>query len=146
VASLQPGFWGKFFYHCLPLRKRIVLANLQYVFGNVLSQQEIKKLAQCFYLHFFRTLGENIAMRFMSEQQVCDQAVVVGKEIPLKVAEQNKGMAILTAHIGNWELAPIAGILNFKQFQGRFHFIRRNQIKIVEHIFFRRFHRAGLQI
>lgn len=146
ISNLQPGFWGKFFYYVLPFRKKIVLANMRQVFAGVLSQPEIKKLAQSFYRHFYLAILENFNLRFLSEQQLQESAVVIGEEIPLKLAEQKKGIAVLTGHFGNWELAPIAGILNFKQFQGRFHFVRKKQIAIIEKIFFGRYHQAGLQV
>lgn len=146
VAHLNPGFWGKFSYYFLCYRKRLVFSNLKQVFENILSPAEIKKLAQCFYGHLFRSLIENFKMSFMSQQQICDQGVVIGEDIPLALAKQGKGLAILTGHIGNWEFAPIAGISNFKAFQGRFHIVRKPQIKIIEQIFFRRYHQAGLHV
>lgn len=119
---------------------------MHHVFGSTLSRAEIKKLAQSYYEHLLRCIGENIQMRFMSTQQIQEQAIVIGEEIPLKLAEQKKGIAVLTGHFGNWELAPIAGILNFKQFQGRFHFIRKTQSKLVEKILFGRYYAAGLKV
>ena len=54
---------------------------------------------------------------------------------------------MLTGHFGSWEFAPLGGILNFKQFKGQFHFIRRNlRNKWIERILFRRFHHAGLHV
>jgi len=146
VAKLKPGFWGKFCYYVLPFRKKVVLSNMQHVFGNILSQQEITKLAQSFYGHLLRSIGENISLRFMSENKLREQAVIIGKEIPLKLAEQKKGIAVLTGHFGNWELAPIAGIMNFQQFQGKFHFVRKQQSPPVEKILFRRYYQAGLKV
>ena len=54
---------------------------------------------------------------------------------------------VLTGHFGSWEFAPLGGILNFKQFKGRFHFIRRTLgNKWVERILFRRYYKAGLHV
>lgn len=146
IANLKPSFWGKFAYYFLPFRKTVVLSNMEWVFANILSAEEIKKLAQCFYGHVMRCLAENIVMSFMSAEQISHKAVVMGHEVIASSVKQNKGIALLTGHFGNWEFAPIAGILNFKEFQGRFHFIRKQQIKLVEQIFFRRYHKAGLQV
>ena len=88
-----------------------------------------------------------IQLRFLSEKQLCDRVDVVGAERLLAVAEQGKGVLVLTGHFGNWEFAPLGGILNFKQFQGQFHFIRRTLgSKTLERILFRRYFQAGLNV
>ena len=37
---------------------------------------------------------------------------------------QGKGVLVLTGHFGNWEVATIAGIANYPEVRGRFHFVR----------------------
>lgn len=147
LDKITPSFWGKFFYYCLPFRKTVVLSNMRFVFGQQLDSNQIKKLAQCFYSHIARSIRENIVLRFMNEEQVKAKATVIGAEYMFEAAKHNKGIAVLTGHFGNWEFAPIAGILNFKAFQGRFHFIRKTlKNKKLEHWLFRRYYRAGLGV
>lgn len=146
VVNLNPGFWGKFWYYVFPFRKKVVLSNMRQVFSNVLSEDEIKKLAQSFYIHFFLTIAENVVMRFMSEEQLRDQVEVIGSEILINLSKQKKGIALLAGHLGNWEFAPIGGILRFKQFQGRFHFVRKKQVEFIEKILFHRYYQAGLKV
>jgi len=38
---------------------------------------------------------------------------------------QGKGVLLLTGHFGNWEVATVAGIGNFPEARGKFHFVRR---------------------
>ena len=147
LSDLKPTRLGKFLYYCLPYRRRVVLSNMHLVFGSLLSPQEIKHLAQCFYSHLGLSLKENIGMRFMREDRLIEKARVVGHEIVLRLTEQKKGLLILTGHFGNWEFAPIAGILNFKQFKGRFYFVRKTlKNKFLERLLFRRYYRAGLHV
>lgn len=147
IRSLKPTLAGKFFYYCLPFRKRIILNNMKTVFGDRLTSDEIKNLAQSFYGHIATSLKENILMRFLSEEQIKNKAKVVGEENIEKALAKEKGVLILTGHFGNWEFAPIAGILNFKLLQGRFYFIRKLiGTKWIEKILFSRYYKAGLNV
>lgn len=149
LGTIKPTLAGKFLYYCVPFRKKVVLQNMNRVFSNVLSTQEITYLAQCFYSHIATSLKENLRMRFMSQQKIQQKAEIVGHEQVIELTRQENfgGVLILTGHFGNWEFAPIAGILNFQQFQGRFHFVRRTlQLKWLEKIVFKRYYEAGLQV
>lgn len=143
-----PVSWaGRFIYTFLPYRKKIIQNNINRVFKNTLSEHEKNQLMQAFYSHLLRSLREMIQIRFMSEKQLCDKVDVRGHEHLLKIAEAKQGVLILTGHLGNWEFAPLGGILNFKQFQGQFHFIRRTLgSKWIERCLFRRYFRAGLNV
>lgn len=145
VARLKPTLAGKFLYYCLPFRKKIVLQNMRLVFADTLNDLEIRKLALSFYGHLFTSLKENIMLRFMSEKQIKQRAVVIGEE---HIAHHlGTGGLIITGHVGNWEFAPIAGIMNFKNFRGHFYFVRKMQAsKFLEKILFKRYHDAGLRV
>lgn len=147
LAEIAPSFWGKVFYYGLPFRKRVVLENMRQVFGEVLNRDEIQRLAVGFYTHIARSLAENVMMRFMSPEKIAKRVRVEGVEHVLKVAEANQGVLILTGHFGNWEFAPIGGIMNFAEFKGRFHFIRKMlKVKWLEKLLFWRYYAAGLQV
>ncbi len=147
VRALKPSIAGKFFYHCLPFRKRVILNNMNIVFGDALTAAEITKLAQAFYGHLATSLKENFLMRFWNEAKIQSKAEVIGGQHIEKVLTQGKGVLILTGHFGNWEFAPIAGILNFKLLQGRFYFIRKLiGTKWIEKILFSRYYKAGLNV
>ena len=138
---------GRFLYYCLPYRKRVIKANINQVFQDKLSPKQKKKLMLAFYSHMAKSIKEFITMRFMSESQITSKVEVRGYEHFLKLAEKNQGVLILTGHFGNWEFAPIAGILNFKQFKGKFHFIRKTiGNKKLEKILFRRYYKSGLEV
>lgn len=138
---------GKFIYHCMPYRRRVITSNIEQVFDTVLTKPEQEHLAKAFYSHLLTSIKEMIHLRFLSEKQLCERVDVVGYERLLAVADRGKGVLVLTGHFGNWEFAPLGGILNFKQFQGQFHFIRRTLgSKTLERILFRRYFQAGLNV
>lgn len=138
---------GKLIYACFPYRKKIILSNMNQVFQAQLTAAQKKHLAQAYYSHLATSLKEMLQLRFMTESALRDRVTVLGHERLLAVAAEGKGVLVLTGHFGNWEYAPIGGILNFKQFTGQFHFIRRTLgAKWLERFLFRRYYAAGLQV
>lgn len=147
IDKLRVSLVGKFIYHCAPYRRHIILSNIEQVFGDKLTLSQKKHLAKAFYSHLMTSIKEMIQLRFLNEKKLCDRVDVVGYERLLAVADEGRGVLVLTGHFGNWEFAPLGGILNFKQFQGQFHFIRRTLgSKTLERILFRRYYKAGLNV
>lgn len=147
LNTIYPTRSGKILYYCLPYRKKVILNNMQRVFGDALSDSEIQYLAQCFYSHLAKSIKENLIMRFMSQEEIAQKAEVVGYESVIELAKQHCGILVLTGHFGNWEFAPIAGILSFKQFQGNFYFIRKMlKPKWLEKMIFKRYYLSGLHV
>ena len=147
INKLRVSMAGKLVYYCLPYRKAVIQANINQVFANTLMPAEKEHLAKAFYSHLLTSLKEMVQLRFLSEKKLCERVEVRGYERLLDIADQGKGVLVLTGHFGNWEFAPLGGILNFKQFQGQFHFIRRMLgNKTIERILFRRYYRAGLNV
>ena len=138
---------GKFIYRWLPYRKKVITDNICQVYGEKLSVKEKEHLIQAFYSHLLTSLKETILLRFMSDHTLKQQVEVRGHEKLLKIAEEGRGVLVLTGHFGNWEFAPIGGIMNFDDYKGQFHFIRRTLgNKLIERILFRRYFRAGLNV
>lgn len=125
IDQLHVSLTGRIIYHCLPYRKKIIRSNIEQAYGNQLTSYQKQHLIKAFYSHLATSLKEGITLRFMGETKLRDRVEVRGHERLLNVAAKNRGVLVLTGHFGNWEFAPIGGILNFKQFQGQFHFIRR---------------------
>ncbi len=147
IADLRLSWVGRLLYHCFPYRRSVVHANIQQVYGETLTATQKQRLAVAFYSHLVTVLKETLQLRFMSERALRERVEVRGHERLLAVAAQGRGVLILTGHFGSWEVAPIGGILNFKQFQGRFHFIRRTlAVKCLERLLFRRYYQAGLHV
>ncbi len=147
METIQPDFAGKLTYRLFPFRKKVVLENMKRVYGDSLSAGQIEALAQRFYGHLFRLFMENIRMGWTNKKQLKDQIRIEGHEIVKKATDGKKGALLLTGHFGNWEVCPIAGMMHFEEYRGKFHIVRR-QIgnKWVEKILFRRFYEAGLNV
>jgi KDO2-lipid IV(A) lauroyltransferase len=137
-------WFGRLFYHLLPFRRRLVLENLRRVFGETLPETEIRRLAQAFYAHFVRFIIEFLRLPWMSDARRKAWIRVENMESPIRAHDQGKGLLLLTGHFGNWEVATVAGIGQFSQYKGLFHFVRR-PLKpwLLNELVTRRFKRAG---
>lgn len=147
ILALPVTWVGRLIFYGLPYRKSLILKNIEQVYGNALTTQEKKHLAKAFYSHLATCIKETLLLRLMSEARLKASVEVRGHEHLLEIAAQGKGVLILTGHFGSWEVAPIGGILNFSEFKGRFHFIRRTLgNKKIERFLFRRYYEAGLNV
>ena len=147
LEAVKPTFFGKLLYHCVPFRRKTVLENMEIVFGSSAGRRELEALAQSFYGHLFKILTENISVLWTKKEKIQSKVRVEGERHVLEAAEQKKGILLLTGHFGNWELAPVAAMLHFPEFRGRFHILRRSLVnKMVENIFFGRYSAAGLNV
>jgi phosphopantetheine--protein transferase-like protein len=141
--TVVPWF-GKLFYHLLPYRRAVVLGNLRRVFGDVLPESEIERLAQAYYAHFVRFLVEFIRLPFMSARRRKAWIRIENIEAALRAHARGKGILLLTGHFGNFEVSTVAGITQFPQYRGKFHFVRRPlQPRLLNSLVTWRFRRAG---
>lgn len=122
--TVVPWF-GKWLYHLLPYRRPVVLGNLRRVFGDVLPEVEILRLAQAYYAHYLRFLIELIRQPFMTAKWRDAWIKVENMESPIRAHAEGKGVFLLTGHFGNFEVATVVGIRQFPQYRGQFHFVRR---------------------
>jgi KDO2-lipid IV(A) lauroyltransferase len=138
---------GRLIYRFAPLRRDVIVSNLQRVYGEDVDAPGIAALAQAHYGHLWRLLGEFLKFRWLSP--AAKRALVRVENIDAYVAAQShgKGILVLTGHFGNWEVATIAGIGNYPEVKGRFHFVRRAvKPAWLDRIVTRRFNRAGFGV
>jgi len=130
VATAEPAgidvpVAGRFIARFLPIRRDVILANLRRVYGATLPEAEIAQLAHAHYAHLWRLFGEFVKFRWLSRKRKLALVRVENAEAFVAARAQGKGVLILTGHFGNWEVATVAGIGNFPEARGRFHFVRR---------------------
>jgi phosphopantetheine--protein transferase-like protein len=149
IAATVPNpitapWYGKVFYRIAPWRRRVVLANMRRVYGATLSDSDITRLAEAFYGHLLLCLVEFIKMPFLSAKRRAGLIRIEGGEHLEAARALGKGVLLLTGHFGNWEVATVAGIAQFKEYQGLFHFIRRPlKPQWFNDFVMRRFRKAG---
>jgi KDO2-lipid IV(A) lauroyltransferase len=142
--TLDVPWFGQWLYHLFPYRRGVVLGNLRRVFGGVVPETEIIRIAQAYYGHYVRFLIELVKLPLMSAARRRKFIRVENMESPIEAHKQGKGLILLTGHFGNWEVSTVAGISQFPQFKGLFHFVRRPlKPELLNQLVTRRFRRAG---
>ena len=146
-AEAPASLMGRLIFRFLPLRRSIMVANLERVYGNTLSTGEIAALAQAHYGHLWRLSLEFLRFRWLSRKRKAALVRVENIDAFVAAQSQGKGILLLTGHFGNWEVSTIAGIANYPEVHGRFHFVRR-PIKPawLDALVTRRFHSAGFGV
>jgi len=146
-ARIAVPLAGRLLFHLFPVRRAVVLANLQRVYGAVLPPDDIVALAQAHYGHLWRLAGEFMRFRWLSAARKAALVRVEGIDRFVAAQAQGKGVLVLTGHFGNWEVATIAGLANYPEVVGRFHFVRRAiKPRWLDAIVTRRFNRGGFGI
>ncbi len=104
------------------------------------------RLAQTHYGHIWRLIVEFLWFPLLPAAKRAGLVRVENADVLLAAHEQGKGVLILTGHFGNFEVATAAGIAQFPQARGHFHFIRRPfKPRWLEDFVYSRSRRPGLR-
>jgi KDO2-lipid IV(A) lauroyltransferase len=95
---------GNLIYYLAIPQRRIVSRNLRFSLVNSSSQQ-IQCRAKRIFQHFGITIIELLQMAYFSKQQLVSKVRVEGKEILIEALARQKGIVLITAHLGNYEVA-----------------------------------------
>jgi KDO2-lipid IV(A) lauroyltransferase len=146
-ATLDAPLAGRLLFRLFPIRRGVILANLRRVYGQDVAPEEIVRLAQAHYGHLWRLFGEFLKFRWLSQARKAALVRVENIDALVAAAAKGKGTLVLTGHFGNWEVATIAGIGNYPEVRGRFHFVRRAiKPKWLDALVTRRFNKAGFGV
>jgi KDO2-lipid IV(A) lauroyltransferase len=138
---------GRILFRWFPIRRDVILENLRRVYGDNVPPEEIERLAQAHYGHLWRLFGEFLKFRWLSPARKAALVRVENIEALVAAVAMGKGVLVLTGHFGNWEVATIAGIGNYPEVRGRFHFVRRAiKPKWLDALVTRRFNKAGFGV
>lgn len=94
-------------------RSKISLDNIRKVFGNQLDEDEIKRLNIKVAVHFGQMLFEVPHILRLNHANLDKYVSFENEDNLLKAIYKKKGVFILTAHFGNWELMSAVLALNF---------------------------------
>ena len=85
-------------------QRRLVLRNLRFCYPDWQDDQ-IRKFARRVFENFGITFIEVCQSAFMSRDELSSRYKVKGEENLINALKANRGILIVTAHIGNWEVA-----------------------------------------
>ncbi len=101
---------GDFLYLVLARRRRIVLENLAIAFGTDKTAEERRQIARA----TFRNLGQHLVdfshVRQLTPQRFATMCHIEGLDHVETLLQRGKGLLILSAHFGSWELASAVAL------------------------------------
>ncbi|MBI3018428.1 MAG: lysophospholipid acyltransferase family protein [Deltaproteobacteria bacterium] len=144
VPQVFLKFFGRrmafFWYWCLPIRVSLILDNLRKAYPEK-SEKEIKELAQKNLCHYIFLCLEFIQLRTLSLEEFKNKIIVENREIVYEALKENRGIAALTVHLGNFEWLAAAAPLHHLPL----HIIVRPLKSVVfEHLISRQRKKVGL--
>ena len=112
VIPLFPlGFWhftaklnAYFFYYIIPIRKKTAGENLQRAFPEK-SNDEISKIVKGCYINVLTVIAEFFYMKKFTRDSLFEIIKVTNLDLINKKLKQGRGLILISAHFGNWELS-----------------------------------------
>ena len=103
---------GNLVYYLSGKRKNITYANLRAAFCLEKSPQEIKRLTREAYRCAGQTLIELISMTKVDKRYLDKYIKTHDRQYVEQAAKNPKGMLLISAHFGNWELMCVESVMN----------------------------------
>lgn len=129
---------GALFYYVDVPHRRIVRRNLQFVHPNW-SPDRIKLFSKRIFQNVAVTLIEVIQMASFSCEEILGRTKIHGDGYIHQALEQNRGLIMISAHIGNWEAGlqfmscfcrtPITGVAKKIRFKPLHRWLNRLRIR-----------------
>ncbi|MBK9098339.1 MAG: lysophospholipid acyltransferase family protein [bacterium] len=95
------------FFYIIPIRKKIVLKNLQIAFPEN-NLRTNKKLAYKIYKSFAISLVEILYLPYLKREALRDVVECSNPELIVNKFNEGKGVILLSSHFGNWEFIAIS--------------------------------------
>ena len=96
---------ANFIWHIDIFRKKVVLKNLEIAFPNLSKNEHIQIAKQTYknYIYYFADIVKSMNINI---EELNQKVTIKGKENLNIALESNKAIIFMTAHFGNWEIAP----------------------------------------
>jgi KDO2-lipid IV(A) lauroyltransferase len=95
---------GYFLYFFDLRHRRIVRSNLLFIYPG-LSRIQVQNQAKRIFQHLGITLLEFLQMAYISREELVSNVQIEGQEILVDALAKQRGIVLVSAHIGNWEIA-----------------------------------------
>jgi KDO2-lipid IV(A) lauroyltransferase len=102
-------FLGNLAYTADPRHRRIVRRNLRFAFPEW-APSRVDEVSRRVFQNMGVTALEILQMLFLSREDILQMVQTRGHENLQKALEHPKGAIMITAHIGNWEMAYQLGV------------------------------------
>jgi len=92
--------------------RRIVRRNLKFVYPEW-SSDLVKRKSKLVFQNLGMTILEIFQMICFSSDDILDKVKIRGEEYLLNAMHNDKGVILISAHLGNWEIVPLFWSLYF---------------------------------
>jgi len=96
---------GYLFYVFDKKHRSLALSNLKIAFAQEMTLPELKKISKKSFQHFGEFLIDFIKFSVTKDRKKEGLAVIEGKKYLEDALKKGKGVLLLSAHYGNWEIA-----------------------------------------
>lgn len=100
-------------YYFIPIRKKVVLANLTAAFGNSKTPKEIKSIAHGVYTQFAQSMVEILFFPKLDRQDIEKLVSIENLDILEEPFKKGKGAILVGSHFCNWELMAAAIVQHY---------------------------------
>lgn len=108
LCLLAGAALGTLFFYADKRHRRLALDNLDKAFGLELSLAERRQIARNSFKHFGRVMADNLKWTHLRESKREKLLTIEGAESIRRALDEGKGVLLFSAHLGNWEVAPLA--------------------------------------
>lgn len=95
---------GRFYYHIDGRRKKISMNNLRLALGNEKTEEELRSILKAVYRQIGSSLFEFAALPKLTKKKIHGWIHFEGLEHLEAALRTGRGVVLLAAHFGNWEL------------------------------------------
>lgn len=99
--------FGTFVFYIVPVRKTLVLSNLQHAFPEK-SRKDIERMALNNYRNIFATFFETFWIQRLTDDHIRKIIRMPDVNVVDHMVKRGKGLIMLSGHICNWELIALA--------------------------------------
>lgn len=98
------GLTGRLAYYLLARHRKKTIENLRFAFKGEMDEEEIGSTATACFENLGRSLFELLCIRWSGLKNIQRSITVEGEGYLKEALNLGKGLILITAHIGNWEL------------------------------------------
>ena len=110
-ARRGSGFFGELWFAVDKRHRQVALNNLTRAFGSEKSDREIRQIAKQVFRNIVHVVFEVGWSLHLHPKDLDAFFLVKGRANIRAAIRKGKGALILTGHVGNWELMPVAAVM-----------------------------------
>lgn len=96
---------GRLAYRLAPRCRKVAEENLRHAYGEALSPHQRQQWVRQVFIHFAKSMMEFLLGDALKPDDLPQMITVRGVEHLHRCLQEGKGVLLITAHYGNWELA-----------------------------------------